>query len=64
MPVLFDQRGVDRPQPFPDGNCDIGAFELMQEAPITIADVIELFDDAVDDGTLVGGDPGRSGPAG
>jgi hypothetical protein len=60
MLVETDQRGVDRPQPFPDGNCDIGAFELMQEAPITIADLIELFDDAVDDGTLVGAGPGGS----
>jgi hypothetical protein len=60
--VLTDQIGTQRPQPFPDGDCDIGAFELMQEASLTIADVIELFDDAVDDGTLVGAGPGRSGP--
>ena len=28
MQVETDQRGVDRPQPFPGGDCDIGAFEL------------------------------------
>ncbi len=58
-PVTADQRGVSRPQPA-DGNCDIGAFELVQEAPVTIADVIELFDQAVADGTLMGAGPGNS----
>jgi hypothetical protein len=57
--VDTDQRGVSRPQPA-DGNCDIGAFELVQAAPVTIADVIELFDDAVADGTLMGAGPGNS----
>jgi len=60
MPVLFDQRGINRPQPFPDGDCDIGAFELVQDASITIADLIELFDQAVGDGSLVGAGPGGS----
>ena len=32
--VAQDQRGIDRPQ-WEDGNCDIGAFELEQVAPIT-----------------------------
>jgi len=57
--VATDQRGVSRPQPA-DGNCDIGAFELVQGAPVTIADVIELFDAAVADGTLRGAGPGNS----
>jgi len=57
--VDTDQRGISRPQPA-DGNCDIGAFELVQAASITIADVIELFDDAVAGGTLVGAGPGNS----
>jgi CSLREA domain-containing protein len=57
--VAIDQRGISRPQPA-DGNCDIGAFELVQEASVTIADVIELFDQAVADGTLTGAGPGRS----
>jgi hypothetical protein len=60
MLVATDQRGVSRPQPFPDGDCDIGAFELVQAASVTIADVIELFNDAVADGTLVGAGPGNS----
>ena len=58
-PVLFDQRGVSARQAA-DGNCDIGAFELVQGAPVTIADVIELFDAAVADGTLRGAGPGNS----
>ncbi|MGH6905091.1 MAG: choice-of-anchor Q domain-containing protein, partial [Geminicoccaceae bacterium] len=61
MPVLFDQRGISRPQPA-DGNCDIGAFELVQAAPVTIADVIELFDAAVAGDTLIGAGPGKSAP--
>ena len=58
-PVTADQRGVDRPQPA-DGDCDIGAFELVQEAPFSIVDLIELFDQAVEGGTLTGAGPGRS----
>jgi len=59
--VDTDQRGVSRPQPA-DGNCDIGAYELVQDASVTIAGVIELFDDAVADGTLMGAGPGKSPP--
>ncbi len=55
-----DQRGVSRPQPFPGCNCDIGAFGLVQEASISIASVIDLFDQAVEGGTLVGTGPGNS----
>jgi predicted outer membrane repeat protein len=59
VPVSIDQRGVERPQP-EGGNCDIGAFELAPEVPVTIADLIKLFDDAVAEDTLVGAGPGGS----
>lgn len=34
-----DQRGVARPQPFPDGRCDIGAFELAADVTPPVIDV-------------------------
>jgi len=58
-PALFDQRGVSRPQPA-DGKRDIGGFQLIREAPVTIAVVIDLFDQAVGAGTLMGVGPGGS----
>ena len=58
--VATDQRGVLRPQPM-GGNCDIGAFELIDE-PTGIADAIDLFDGLVAEGELVGSGDGASGP--
>ena len=49
--VTTDQRGVSRPQ---GAECDVGAFEFQLLEPL------EIFDQAVDDGSLVGSGPGNS----